>query len=93
MPPNPKLSTASVVLNGKVPVRTVADLGRLLRQQRQQQKLSIHHAASLSGLSLRFVQDLEAGKRTIQMGRALDYAAKLGVILQAAPTHPGEQET
>ena len=84
-------STTSVVQGGKVSIRTVADLGRLLRQQREQQKLSIHHAASLSGFSLRFVQDLEAGKPTIQMGRALNYAAKLGVILQA--TLAAEQET
>jgi HTH-type transcriptional regulator/antitoxin HipB len=93
MASNSKHPTTTVVQGKNVAVRTVADLGRLLRQQRQEQKLSIHHAASLSGLSLRFVQDLEAGKHTIQMGRALDYAAKLGVILQAASPHPSKQET
>ena len=89
----PKLheSTTSVVGTGDQPIRTVADLGRFLRHRRKLQKLSIHHAATLAGYSLRFVQDLESGKPTIQMGRALDYAAKLGVSLHATPTQSSEQ--
>lgn len=81
-----------IVVHKDTPVRTVADLGRLLRQQRQAQRLSIHDAANLAGFSLRFVQDLEAGKPTIQMGRALSYAAMLGIALHAATSAPSPKQ-
>ena len=63
------------------PIRSVADLGALLRVRRKARKLRLHDAAALAGCSVQFLHDLEAGKTTIRMGLALDYASKFGVTL------------
>ena len=65
-------------------IRSVEDLGRILRARRKAQKLTIHNAAALAGCSVQFLHDLESGKPSIQMGRALEYARKLGLRFDVA---------
>ena len=63
-------------------IHTVADFGRLLRARRKAEKLTLHDAAALAGVSIQFLHDLESGKHTIQMGRALEYGSKLGLTIE-----------
>ena len=71
----------TTLAEGFAPLTSVEDLGRFLRAHRKARKLSLHDSAALANCSVQFLHDLERGKPTIQMGRALDYALKLGVKL------------
>lgn len=71
----------TTITEGFVPLTSVEDLGRFLRAHRKARKLSLHDSAALANCSVQFLHDLERGKPSIQMGRALDYALKLGLKL------------
>lgn len=71
----------TMTAEGLVPLTSVEDLGRFLRAHRKARKLSLHDSAALANCSVQFLHDLESGKPSIQMGRALDYALKLGLKL------------
>jgi HTH-type transcriptional regulator/antitoxin HipB len=60
-----------------------AKLGELVREVRKEQGLTQLDLAGLAGLSNRFIIDLERGKETLQMQKALDVLALLGVELTA----------
>jgi HTH-type transcriptional regulator/antitoxin HipB len=62
-------------------VQTTASLGDLVREVRKQQGLTQLDVAGLAGLSNRFIIDLERGKETLQMQKALDVLALLGLEL------------
>ncbi|GHU13522.1 hypothetical protein FACS189449_08970 [Alphaproteobacteria bacterium] len=47
-------------------IRTVKDLGIIIRNRRKEMKLSQVELAGLCGVGNRFIVDLEAGKPTIQ---------------------------
>lgn len=66
-------------------VRTSADLGAAARQQRQHLGLKQDEVAGLGNTGTRFVGDLENGKPTIQLQKALDLLELLGleVVVQA----------
>ena len=66
-------------------VRTSADLGAAVRQQRQHLGLKQDDVAGLGNTGTRFVGDLENGKPTIQLQKALDLLELLGleVVVQA----------
>jgi HTH-type transcriptional regulator/antitoxin HipB len=60
---------------------STAGLGELVRQVRKQQGLTQLDLAGLAGLSNRFIIDLERGKETLQMQKALDVLTLLGLEL------------
>jgi y4mF family transcriptional regulator len=64
-------------------VINTAKLGELVREVRKEQGLTQLDLAGLAGLSNRFIIDLERGKETLQMQKALDVLALLGVELTA----------
>jgi HTH-type transcriptional regulator/antitoxin HipB len=64
-------------------VTSTAKLGELVREVRKEQGLTQLDLAGLAGLSNRFIIDLERGKETLQMQKALDVLALLGVELTA----------
>jgi HTH-type transcriptional regulator/antitoxin HipB len=64
-------------------VTNSAKLGELVREVRKEQGLTQLDLAGLAGLSNRFIIDLERGKETLQMQKALDVLALLGVELTA----------
>ena len=64
-------------------VTSTAGLGELVRAIRKEQGLTQLDLAGLAGLSNRFIIDLERGKETLQMQKALDVLALLGVELTA----------
>jgi HTH-type transcriptional regulator/antitoxin HipB len=59
-----------------------ADLAQVVRGRRRQLDLRQEDLADLAGVSLRFVQALEAGKRTVQLDRVEAVLAVLGLRLR-----------
>lgn len=65
-------------------MQTIIDtksLGLLIRQERKSQKLTQEQLAGLTGVGVRFVRELEAGKESCQVGRALQVVASLGLTV------------
>ncbi|QIG49396.1 helix-turn-helix transcriptional regulator [Nordella sp. HKS 07] len=58
--------------------------GLMIRQERKIQKLTQEQLAGLTGVGVRFVRELEAGKASCQIGRALQVAAALGLGVSVA---------
>ncbi|NJL27079.1 MAG: helix-turn-helix transcriptional regulator [Thermoanaerobaculia bacterium] len=67
-------------------------LGQLVRQARRAQRLTQGDLALAAGLSRRFVIELERGKSTCQLGKALHLLRILGigVLLEPPPTGAAE---
>lgn len=63
------------------PIASPLDLGRLVKQRRQQLGLTQADLALASGTGVRFISDLENGKATCQSGRSLQVLAALGLRL------------
>jgi y4mF family transcriptional regulator len=65
-------------------MQTITDsktLGSLVRQERKAQGLTQEELAGLTGVGVRFVRELEAGKESCQVGLALQVAKTLGLVL------------
>jgi len=71
--------------------------GRQVRLQRKRQRLRQSELAALCGVGTRFVSELENGKPSIEIGRAFQVAAMLGLEVRierkswAAFEHPDER--
>lgn len=57
-------------------------LGQAIRQQRRRLKVTQRDLAMTSGTGLRFIVDLEKGKPTCQLGKALEIVRALGLNLE-----------
>jgi len=65
-------------------MQTISDsktLGLLIRKERKAQRLTQEQLAGLTGVGVRFVRELEAGKESCQLGRALQVATALGLSI------------
>ncbi|MGY3396014.1 y4mF family transcriptional regulator [Bradyrhizobium sp. USDA 3311] len=62
-------------------ITTSKTLGNLIRDERKDQGLTQEQLAGLTGVGVRFVRELEAGKESCQLGRALQVAAALGLTV------------
>jgi y4mF family transcriptional regulator len=60
-------------------IRSVADIGKAVKQARTQQKLKQLDLAGLANTGNRFIIELEKGKPTIQLQKALEVLALLGL--------------
>lgn len=60
---------------------TPKDIGEIVRQTRKAQGLRQDQLAAAAGVGLRFLVELEAGKATAQLGKALGVLAALGCTL------------
>ncbi len=68
-------------------MQTIIDtktLGVLIREERKAQKLTQEQLAGLTGVGVRFVRELEAGKDSCQIGRALQVASSLGLTVSVS---------
>ena len=59
-----------------------AQLGRLVRARRRRFGLRQAELAALSGVGNRFLSELENGKSTLEIGRALTVLQTLGLVLR-----------
>ena len=62
-------------------IRSVEDLGSLIQRVRKEQGLTQIDISGLAHTGNRYIVDLEKGKPTIQMQKALDVLALLGLEL------------
>ncbi len=60
-------------------------LGELLRASRRAQGLRQRDAAGISGVGVRFLSELERGKPTVELGRALRVLGRLGLEVWILP--------
>jgi len=67
------------------PLNTPAELGAALRAQRKAQGITLEHLSGLSGLGMRFLSELERGKATAELGKALEVAELLGLRCYLMP--------
>mgnify|MGYP006286379363 FL=1 len=72
-----------IVPYGKIADST--DFGALLRQKRREAGLNQYKVAGLSGVGMRFLSELERGKPTVELGRALRVARRLGLDIWLLP--------
>ncbi len=64
-------------------IRTARDLGQAVRTHRLAQGLTQDALAARCGVGRRFIAELEAGKPTSQLGKALLAASEVGLTLTA----------
>ena len=64
-------------------VRTVTDLGKLIREARRRQGYTQVELAEAAGVGVTYVINLEKGKQTSEMGKALHLLELLSVSLFA----------
>ncbi len=69
-------------------IKTTEDIGQAVRRARKEQGLNQEDLAGLTGVSRRFIVELEGGKATAQIGKSLHVISMLGVSLLA--THKWE---
>lgn len=62
-------------------VRSVSELGALIRQVRKQQDMTQEDVSGLAGFGNRFIIDLERGKETVQAQKVIDVLSLLGLEL------------
>ena len=65
----------------KFPVKSVGELGLLVRAARRHSELRLDDLAGTARLSKQFVQDVEHGKETVRMGLVFKLLDELGVTL------------
>lgn len=61
------------------------ELGRAIRAERRQQKLKQGELAALVGVGNRYLSDLENGKPTVELGRAMQVLSMLGLTIAVRP--------
>lgn len=62
-----------------------SELGLIVRRERKAQKLKQAELAAVSGVGIRFIVDLEAGKPTLQLDKVLRVVKTLGCEIQITP--------
>ena len=67
-------------------IQDASSLGRAIRERRRQLKVTQKELAMTSGTGLRFIIDLEKGKATCQLGKALEIVRVLGLSLDLRET-------
>jgi HTH-type transcriptional regulator/antitoxin HipB len=60
------------------------ELGAACRERRKKLRLTLQDAAGAAGVTIRFASELERGKETASIGKALNYAQMLGLTLYYA---------
>lgn len=66
----------------KIPVKSVADIGQIIRVTRISQNLDQLTAAQLSNAGQSFLSHLENGKATAQIGKVLQVLESLGIGIE-----------
>lgn len=59
------------------------DLGRIIKQKRKEDGLTLEEAAAVCGVSYAFMSALENGKETVRLNKVLQVLKCLGIELEA----------
>jgi transcriptional regulator with XRE-family HTH domain len=73
-------------------IRSVGDLGLVVRSVRRSSKVRLDDLAATAGVSKQFASDVEHGKPTVQLGLVLKMLAELGVPLKLDIPQDAERE-
>jgi y4mF family transcriptional regulator len=71
---------------------TTQQIGRLIRGTRKKLGVTQKALALTSGTGLRFVIELERGKETCEIGKALTILNTLGIKIALTPPAPAKEE-
>lgn len=63
----------------KIPIQSVAELGRALRAVRRSSGVRIDDMAATAGVSKQFASDVEHGKPTVQFDRVIKLLREMGI--------------
>ncbi len=66
-------------------VKSANAFGGTLRAQRKKQKLTLSDVSNFSRLSIRFLSELERGKKTAELGKALEAVKLMGLEIIIQP--------
>lgn len=66
-------------------ITTAKDIGRLIRQKRKEDGITLEDAAALCSVSYAFLSALENGKETVRLDKVLQVALCLGIEFEAHP--------
>lgn len=66
-------------------ISSIQDIGRLVRAQRKSQSATQAEFASLCGVGVRFISELENGKPTMELGKVLHVLQCLGLDMSIQP--------
>ena len=66
-----------------IPLSDTADLGRLIRNERKRQHMTQTELADVAGVGITYLSQLENGKETAEIGKALNVLTMLGMDLYA----------
>ncbi len=72
-------------------VRSPSALGRLVRQERKHQGLTLDEVYSASGLTTRFLSEFERGKPNASLGRVMHALQVLGLEVLVVPRAEAER--
>jgi transcriptional regulator with XRE-family HTH domain len=72
-------------------VRSPGALGRLAREERRRQALTLNEVYSASGLTTRFLSEFERGKPNASLGRVMDALQALGLEIIVLPRGEAER--
>ena len=61
----------------------IEKLGEIIRQARKEQGLTQEQLAATTGVGVRFIRELEQGKESCHIGKALTVVAMLGIDIEA----------
>jgi HTH-type transcriptional regulator / antitoxin HipB len=67
------------------------DIGRMVRETRKKLGVTQKDLALTSGTGLRFVIELEKGKPTCEIGKALTVVQTLGIRITLTPPAPAKE--
>jgi len=73
-----------------MPIRTAQDFGQLIQKTRKASKVTQKELAAACGTGIRFIRELESGKPTCELEKALLVASMLGIQLEAILPLQGE---
>ena len=66
-------------------ISSSTDIGRLVRQKRKADGLTLTEAAALCNVGYRFLSNIENGKPTAQIGKVLQVLTALGLEIGIGP--------
>jgi HTH-type transcriptional regulator / antitoxin HipB len=64
-------------------VFTTEDIGRIVRQKRKEDGLTLEEAAAICGVSYAFLSALENGKETVRLNKVLLVTSRLSIEFEA----------
>lgn len=64
-------------------IANAEDIGRIIKQKRKEDGLTLQEAAAICGVSYAFLSALENGKATVQLNKVLQVLGCLSIELEA----------